>query len=180
MALLEVLKDTLAPFYVKFVVAAIIVIVGLILGQLLGKLVKKLLSEISLDKLIRSATGLRLKLESLIASIVKFATYFVFMVWALERIGLGAIILNIVAGGAVLLVILAFLLSIKDFIPNAVAGLFIQMKGIVKRDDQIKCQGVEGKVIEVDLVETKIETASGDTIYIPNSNLMKNMVVKKN
>jgi len=179
MTLLDVLKDTLQPIYAKIVIAAIIVIFGLITGQLLGKLVKKVLSELRIDKLTRNVTGLRLKLESMAASFVKYFIYFVFTVWALDRIGLGSIVLNIIAGGAVILIILAFLLSIKDFIPNAIAGLFMQFKGIVRKGDEIRCNDVEGKVVEVELVETRIQAKNGDIIFIPNSNLIKNTVVKK-
>jgi len=113
------------------------------------------------------------------ASFVKYFIYFVFTVWALDRIGLGSIVLNIIAGGAVILIILAFLLSIKDFIPNAIAGLFMQFKGIVRKGDEIRCNDVEGKVVEVELVETRIQAKNGDIIFIPNSNLIKNTVVKK-
>jgi len=179
MAVLDLLKNTLQPIYIKIVVAAIIVIFGLIFGQLLGKLVKKILSEIRLDRFMRKVTGLSIKLESLIAILVKYSIIFIFIIWALDRIGLGYIVLNILAGGAVIIIIMAFVLSIKDFIPNAIAGAFVQIKRIVREGDQIKCNNVEGTVQTVDLVETKIKATNGDIIFIPNSNLVKNTVVKK-
>lgn len=177
--MLQDLFQLLEPFYLKIVVSAIILFVGLISGQLLSRLIKKLLTEVQLDKMLNLATGISIKLESSIASITKYLIYFVFLLWALENLGLGSIILNILAAGVVVLIIIGLLLAIKDFVPNAVAGIFILFKKIVEKDDEVKIGTITGKVVEVELIETIIKTKSGDTIYVPNSNLIKENIVKK-
>jgi len=175
---LSIIVSALRPFYLRIVVALIILVVGLICGQLAGRLVRKILGEVQLDKLIRRVTGLRVKVESIVGSAVKYFLYFVFILWALDTVGLGSLVLNILAGGVVVIIIIAMLLGVKDFIPNAAAGVYLQYKGTVQKNDTVKCGNVQGKVIEMDLVETRIETSQGDIIYMPNSNLLKNSVVK--
>ncbi len=179
MPLLDNIMGILEPFYTRIIIAIIIVVLGLIVGKISGKLVHKLLAEIELDRLIRTTTGIKFRLQNLIGSFVAYFIYFVFTVWALERIGLGSIVLNIVAGGIVILIILALLLSLKDFIPNAVAGLFLHFKGMIKEGDWVKLESVVGKVLQIELVETKIETGNKDIIYVPNSVIVKNKIIKK-
>jgi len=37
---------------------------------------------------------------------------------------------------------------------------------------------IEGVVVEVNLIDTRIKTEKGDIIYVPNSNMIKKKVVK--
>ena len=61
---------------------------------------------------------------------------------------------------------------------NMFAGLFIHQKRFIKEGDILKVDNTEGKVVHINLVETKIETKQGDIIYIPNSLLTKKTVMK--
>jgi len=176
MAVTDVFISQLKPFATELVVAVVIMILGLIFGQLISKLIKKVLSEIELNKIVRKTTGLSLKLESTLSSLTKYFVFLIFLIWALERVGLGSIVLNILAGGIVIVIILAILLGIKDFLPNAVAGMYLKIKGKAKSGDYIRSDSVTGTVVDVDLVETKIETKAKDIIYIPNSMLIKSGV----
>ena len=71
------------------------------------------------------------------------------------------------------------ILAIKDFIPNLISGLMLHQKRNLKPGDRIIINNVEGEIINVTLIETKIRTRSGDIVYIPNSILTKNVVIKK-
>ncbi len=178
MAIIDTINRLLQPFYSQIIVALILIFFGLILGKLLGSLVKRILTEIRLDRLVKSLTGISLQVESFISSLVKYFTYFVFVIWALEKLGLGSIVLNLLAGGVILIVIVSFILGIKDFIPNAVAGIFLHVKGILREDDWIKTDDIEGRVVKVELVDTQLETRSKDIIFIPNSVLAKGRIIK--
>jgi small conductance mechanosensitive channel len=180
MIIFDKIFELLRPFYTKIVVAIIILFLGLIAGKLISRLIKKVLLEVELNNIVKNATGLNLRLESLISLFVKYFIYFIFFIWALERAGLGSIVLNILAGGVIIIIIISLILSIKDFVPNIISGLFINLKGMIQEGDVIKLDNVEGKIIKVDLIETSIETKKKDIIYIPNSVLIKNKIIKIN
>ena len=50
---------------------------------------------------------------------------------------------------------------------------------IIKKGDKIKVDNLVGKVKKISLIETEIETKSGDIIYIPNSTLTKKEITIK-
>jgi small conductance mechanosensitive channel len=83
-----------------------------------------------------------------------------------------------ISGAILIIIIISILLSIKDFMPNMFSGLFIHRKRFINVGDVIKVENTEGKVVHINLVETKIETNKGDIIYFPNSLLTKNKVIK--
>ena len=120
-------------------------------------------------------------LEHTISTLIAYLIYFIAIVMALNHLGLTAVALYIIVGGAVVLVIIATVLGIKDFIPNMIAGIFIYRKGLFKEGQTIIVKNVEGKVRRVSIVETELETKKGDLIYVPNSLLVKStlMVRKK-
>jgi small conductance mechanosensitive channel len=167
------------PVYSKIVVAMLLLFIGLILGKFSGKAVKKLLSQVELNKLVRKAIGVNLRPEEIISSLVTYAVYFVFIIWALESIGISTLILNIFAIGVIAVIIISIFLGIKDFVPNLFAGIIIHSKDLVNKEDIIKSGTMEGKVVKVDLLSTRIETKSKDLIFIPNSLLLRDKFVKK-
>lgn len=175
---ISILPKLLSGIFTKLVVAVIIVLIGLVAGKLLGKLIHKLLHEVELNKLIKKSAGIKISAEEIISSFVTYFIYFIFIVMALNQLGLTTVVLHMISGAILLLIIISIMLSIKDFMPNMFAGFFIHQKGFIKEGDIIKVDNTTGKVIHINLVETKIETKQGDIVYIPNSLLTKKTVVK--
>src|SRR3990167_2237062 len=68
----------------------------------------------------------------------------------------------------------------KEFVPNVVAGFMIYRKNRFKEGDYIKVKDIEGKVVHVNLVETRIKTKGKDIVYIPNSMLSREIIRIKN
>ncbi len=178
--MLNYLNALFSGFLDKAVIALIIVLVGFIVGRLVGRLLWKVLHEIELDTILNKA-GFTMPLEHTISTLIAYLIYFIAIVMALNHLGLTAVALYIIVGGAVVLVIIATVLGIKDFIPNMIAGIFIYRKGLFKEGQTIIVKNVEGKVRRVSIVETELETKKGDLIYVPNSLLVKStlMVRKK-
>jgi len=173
-----ILPKLLSGIFTKLVVAVIIVLIGLVAGKLLGKLIHKLLHEIGLNQLIKKSTGIKIAIEEIISSFVTYFIYFIFIVMALNQLGITTVILHMISGAILIIIIISIMLSIKDFMPNMFAGFFIHQKGFIKEGDIIKVDNIQGKIIHINLVETKIETKQGDIIYIPNSLLTKKTIVK--
>lgn len=163
----------------RFAVALIILLIGLVLGKLLGKLISKLLKEFETDKIIKDAVRIKIPLTEIISSIVTYFIYFVAVIMALDNLGIATQVLNVVSIGVIIIIVLFIFLGIKDFIPNALAGIFLHKKKFLNEGDTITIDGIEGKIIYLNLVETRIQTPAGDIIYIPNSRLTKEKVVKR-
>lgn len=163
----------------NLIITLIILLVGFILGRLVGRLVGKLLHELEVDRILGRA-GFTVPLERNLSTVISYLIYFIAVVMALNQLGLTTAVLYIIVGGAVLLVLIATVLGIKDFIPNMIAGFFIYRKNLFHEGQRILVKNIEGRVKQVNIVETELETDRGDIIYIPNSLLVKStLMIKK-
>jgi small-conductance mechanosensitive channel len=178
---IQFLKNIFEMVFTKFVVAIIILLIGFIIGKLLGKIIQRALHEIELNNLLQRATGIKISLEEIISSFITYFIYFITVIMALSQIGLTTTVLNMISAAIIVIIILSVFLGIKDFVPNMIAGIFIHQKRFINKGDRIKVKDIEGKIIHINLVETRIETKQKDIIYIPNSMLTKSevTVIKK-
>jgi small-conductance mechanosensitive channel len=167
--------STSGLFY-KFIVAIVLLLIGFILGKIIGRLIYKFLHSFEINEAFHKMTGVTLKIEEIAETFTTYFIYFVTVVIVLQQIGLVSTILHLIAAGIIILIILSTFLGIKDFIPNAVAGFFIYSRKELKVGQKIKVKGMQGKITEITLLETKIETKEGDVIFIPNSVLNKTEV----
>ena len=181
----QAIKDGIGYLYslfqdigTKLVVSLVIVLIGLIIGRLAGKAVQKLLHELGLDQNLKKSTGIRVSVESWIGNALSYLIYGIAVIIALYQLNLATAVLNIISAALIVLVILSLFLSVKDYIPNFFAGIFLMNKGIIKSGDHVKVAGTEGKVIYTDLIETRIETSDHDIVYIPNSIFVKSKFIK--
>jgi len=155
--------------------AVVVLLIGLIIGLIVKKLLRKILHEIELDKIVRRL-GKKLSLERKISNLAAYLIYFFALIWSLNQLGITPIILYIIGGAILLLLGATFLLGVKDFVPNLIAGIAIYRKGCWKKGKKIKVNGVEGTIEKIGLVEMEIKTKKGDKIYMPNSLLIKSKV----
>lgn len=171
-------KEVFSGFLTKIIVAVIILLIGFILGRIISKIVQKLLHELEVDKILKKAAHIRISIEELLGHITAYFIYFIAIIMALKHLGLATDVLNIISWAIMILIIVSFFLGIKDFIPNMMAGFTIHRKNFIKKGDIIKIKNMQGKVIDINLIETKIQTKNKDIIHIPNSILTKNEVIK--
>ena len=162
----------------KLSTSLIILLVGFVLGRLVGRLIGRLLHEIELDNIVQK-TGFKMPVEHTLATLAAYLIYFIAVIMALNELGLTTAALYIIVGGAVVMVIIATALGIKDFIPNMIAGIFIYRRGIIKENQRMIIKNVEGKVKKISIIETELETKNGDIILVPNSLILKSTVIVK-
>ena len=164
--------------FTKLVVAIIILLLGFILGRMAGKIILKVLKEIELNQIIEKITGIKVSISEIISKAITYFIYFIFIIAALEKLNISTVVVNILAWGIMIIIIVSLFLAIKDFIPNMIAGIYITQKRFVEKGDVIKINRIEGTILEVQLNTTKIETLKGDILFVPNSNLVKSRIVK--
>ena len=91
--------------------------------------------------------------------------------------GISRQVADALAAIALAVLALSIVFALKDFMPNFVAGVIIQQRHLLKKDQKLKLNGISGRVSELGLLETKLTTVKGDTIFFPNSLLFKQKVV---
>ncbi len=170
--------DTLSGVLTKLIVAVIIILIGFIVGRVFGKLTQKILHELELDRILRQAARIKFSLEKALGKFVTYFIYFIAIILALNQVGLTTTILHMISAAVLIIIVISIILGVKDFIPNLLAGIYIHRRELVKEGDRIKVRGTEGKVISIDMTEVKLQTAKGDTIFMPNSLLIKEELVK--
>ncbi len=75
--------------------------------------------------------------------------------------------------------IIFIILTLKDLIPNITAGILLHHRKIINKNDNITVKDISGKIIDITLTETKLETKNKDIVIIPNLVLIKNIVTRK-
>ncbi|MGM5481288.1 MAG: mechanosensitive ion channel domain-containing protein [Nanobdellota archaeon] len=153
-------------------VAFILFVLGLIIGRLLGRVVEKVLKEFKVGSAVRKKTGMKTSFEKLVSGFVSYSIYIVFFILALNKIGITAVILDIVAIIIIVVLSISLILSIKDSMPNIIAYRKLSGRADVTIGRKITVQNITGTIEEMTLFELKVKTSSGDIIHIPNSFLM--------
>lgn len=88
---------------------------------------------------------------------------------ALKILGFSGIATSILAGGGVTAIILGF--AFRDIGENILAGFFLAFSRPFNVGDLIRSEGLEGRVLSVDLRHTHIRTGDGCDIFIPSSQI---------
>lgn len=174
----DTVRESFSGLISKFIVAIIVLLIGFIIGKVLGRLVYKFLHSFEVNEALENLSGVKMSLEEIAEHFTTYFVYFVTIVMVLQQIGIATTILHMISAGIIVIIILSTFLGIKDFIPNAIAGFFILRNKFIKVGDVIKVKGMQGKISEITIVETKIETKNGDLIFIPNSVITKTEIVK--
>ncbi|MBU0469961.1 MAG: mechanosensitive ion channel family protein [Nanoarchaeota archaeon] len=164
--------ETANTYLQKVAVGIVILLGGFALGILTKKLLHKILKEIELNK-IMGKVGVTIDLERWVSSIISYVIYFFTIVWVLDHFLIRSIVLWLVAGAVLMLVILTFLVGLKDVIPNFIAWLILQKSGNIKPGRRVEVKEIYGMVEKVGYLETEIKTENGDVLYVPNALFLK-------
>ncbi len=159
--------------------AVISLLIGFIIGKVLGKLAQRALHEVDVNRILKKA-GVQFGMEELLGHVVEYFIYFIAIVIALDQLGVTTIVLYAIAAAVLLVLASAFLLSIKDFVPNFIAGIRLAYRKYFSVGDTVTVGSVTGKVKNVGLLETTLESKTKDIIHLPNTTLITQEVrVKK-
>ena len=176
---MKIMVFELGVLFNNVVAAIIIVLIGFILAKVIGRFVQRILHEAELDKILKRA-GSKIGFEDALAHIAEYVIYFITIVFALNQLGITTTVLYILAVALLAVLVLSVFLSIKDLIPNFIAGLTIHKRSLFKEGSTISINGISGKVIKLSLLETRIKTKNKDIISFPNTIVLSSKIkVKK-
>ena len=75
-----------------------------------------------------------------------------------------------------MLIIVTFLVGLKDVIPNFIAWLILHRKKNIRVGKRIEVKNIKGVVEKIGYLETEIKTDFGDILYVPNALFLKSKV----
>jgi small-conductance mechanosensitive channel len=176
--IIEYLINFFRDWYTKLLAAVIILLVGFIIGKIIGRVIYKLMHDLDIDNIIKKATRIDLKIEKGVSAFTTYFIYFITIIMVLNQLNVTTTVLQMLSAAIIIIVIISVILAIKDFVPNTFAGFYLYRNKFIKEGEFIKVKGMEGRIVEISLIETKLETKDGDTVYIPNSVLTKTEIIK--
>ena len=144
-----------------------------------GHLVAKLVQGIALISLVGAflfgsvLPFLRLRPSKILRDVAVALGAVAFFLWLLSTRRVD--VAGLVATSAVLTAVLG--LSLQDFLTNVMGGLALQLDRSVGVGDWIRFGEVTGVVREVSWRTTSVETLNGDTLSIPNNQMMRSPVL---
>src|SRR3989338_400659 len=174
----EVIQTAQSYFY-DITLGVAILFIGFALGIIVRKVVFKVLKGAELNKVVVKI-GIRHDLEKWISSLASFIIYLITIIFFIRYLNITSIVIYLVVGAVLMLLILTFLVGLKDIIPNFVAWVVIQKRELIREGRKIEVREISGVVEKIGYLETEIKTENGDTLYVPNSLFLKSKTrVKK-
>ncbi|MFA6003118.1 MAG: mechanosensitive ion channel family protein [Elusimicrobiota bacterium] len=113
--------------------------------------------------------ALRLPLPALLQDLIRAMAYIGAALTVLSHEG--ANLNGILATSAVVTAVVAF--SLQDTLGNVMGGMVLHLENTLSPGDWVRVGDEEGMVREIRWRQTTLETGAGNTIVIPNSDLMK-------
>lgn len=111
-------------------------------------------------------------LANFLARIIKNTLLIIGFLLFLSIIGKAGIAASILAGAGVSAFVIGF--ALKDIGENFLAGIIMAFNRPFRINDTVQTNGIEGKIIGLDLRQTHIKTFDGKDVYVPNGAILKN------
>jgi len=170
----EELLQTQVISVFKFV---IVITIGVIITKLVTDLMSDFLKRRDIKRLI-ARMGYSEIIIDFIIIIIKYVFYSVTFIIALSQFGFAKLVFDIILILIALFLIVLLIFSLKDFIPNAAAGVYLNAFKSIKKGDVLKIGNYVGKVTDIDIVSITLEDEIGRLTIIPNSNVIKKEIIK--
>lgn len=144
------------------IVALLVLTVGIFAIKLTSKYARKTIHAKAKDSIV----------TTFLVNIISIVLTLFLISISLGILGFGSITDKILAGTAITTFIVGF--ALKDIGENFLAGILMAFRRPFKIGDLIEVQKIRGKVKELSLRETNIQTLDGKDVFIPNSIILKN------
>ncbi|MDG2432655.1 mechanosensitive ion channel [Flavobacterium sp.] len=157
-------SEALIKLLPNIVLAAVVMVVGFYIAKFVRKITQKLVAKISNN----------LTLNNLFSSIIYFSFIGIVLFTVLSILNLDKAVTSILAGAGILGLALAF--AFQDIAANFMSGIFISFRKPLKVGDIVQIKDYMGKVREINLRDTLVETFQGKTVIIPNKEVFQNPI----
>ena len=156
--------EALIKLLPNILLAAIILAIGIFIAKFIRKMANKLIAKISNN----------LTLNNLFSSIIYLSVLGIVIFTVLTILQLDKAVTSILAGAGILGLALAF--AFQDIASNFMSGIFISFRKPLKVGDIVQVKDYMGKIIDVNLRDTVMETFQGQIVIIPNKEVFQNPI----
>jgi small conductance mechanosensitive channel len=147
----------------NFIISLLVLAIFVVIGNLLYRFFRAKMQLRWKDSIIASFLG----------EFVKWTFYIIGIAFAMFNLGWGGAASSLLAGAGVTAIIIGF--AFKNIAENFLAGILLTLSRPFVIGDIIEVSGVKGPAVHLDLRSTRIKTADGRDIFIPNSMVIKNI-----
>ena len=144
------------------ILALLVLAIGVFVIKFTSKYARKTIHEKAKDSIV----------TTFLVNIISIVLTLFLASISLGILGFGNITDKILAGTAITTFIVGF--ALKDIGENFLAGILMAFRRPFKIGDLIEVQKIRGKVKDLSLRETNIQTLDGKDVFIPNSIILKN------
>ena len=168
-------------FVLQFLRAFFIFLIGFILGKLSKKLTEKILEELEVNKIFKKIANVSIDIKGGLSNSVSYIIYTISFLTALAQFKIAHVVLYILSGILSLLLLTFIFLSLKDYIPNIIAGIYVHRRNLLEAGKKIEFKNISGEIKKITLSNIQLENENGDIIIVPNKELMNSKIkLKKN
>jgi small-conductance mechanosensitive channel len=165
--LLNRLMRGIVSYMPNLILALAIFIVGILIAEKVGNFVQGLAED---EKVPRFW---------ILGNLVRYTIYLVVMIMALSQLKISTDVLIIVTGSIFLAIGLIIVISLRDIGPNVAAGIHLLYERTLNIGDTVKVGEYEGIIEDIGIVKSIIKNEEGEYVVIPNSRLMRSIIVKR-
>jgi small-conductance mechanosensitive channel/CRP-like cAMP-binding protein len=109
----------------------------------------------------------------ILADVLLVLLMVVFVLYRMKAVGVN--LASIITTSAVITGVIAF--SLQETLGNLWGGIALQLDNTCRLGDWVRVQGVTGKIVSIRWRYLAVATNDGETVIIPNAQLMKNQVM---
>lgn len=152
--------DSALAFIPRAAIAIVLMLVALFMARWASGLAFRGLGKVR---------GMRSSAVSMIASTINFGCVLLGAMAVLNVLGLGQVVFSAIASLGVVGLMVGF--ALQDIIKQFVSGVLLLLSRPFEIGDSIKVGAHEGTVTELELRTTRLRTAGGDDVLIPNADV---------
>lgn len=161
------LMQRVVSYMPHLILALLIFIVGIVVAEKLGDFVQGLAED---EKVPRFW---------LLGNSVRYIIYLIVIIMALSQLQISTGVLMIVTGSIFVALGVLLVVGMKDLVPNIVAGMHLLYDKNLNVGDTVRMGEYEGIIEDIGIVKSIVKKKDGEYVVIPNSELMKNIIIKK-
>ncbi|MGV6862500.1 MAG: mechanosensitive ion channel family protein [Putridiphycobacter sp.] len=154
--------DALVINLPNLLIAIIVFVLAYWLSRHLQNWTNKLLKRVITQPAIRDLTSNVISIIAIVLGIIL----------ALAILNLDGTLKSLLAGAGI--AGLAISLALQGTLSNTFSGFFIALKNEINIGDWVESNGYSGKVVEIDLRNTKIKEADNNIVVLPNKMILEN------